>query len=399
YFTQWKKDTGHVAAIYYSSKTANGWSKPMLLNSVNETGHNSKQPHCSADGKYLYFSSDRTGGQGGYDIWYAPINADGTTGEAVNAGSRLNSSSNEQAPFYHNAAGTLVFASDRTPGMGGYDLFSAKGTATEWRAAENMGHPVNSSRDDVYFYSAGDGALLDNAFFSSDRGAECCLETYTISKTAKKKMITGVINDCRDNAPLADAAVIVKDKDGNTKQLTTASDGRYSFEWNSDGQRQLFVSKEKYMDKDAEILINGKNESNWQTDTMYNTTMCLEKKLVIKVENVVTVYFDFDKSEIKQRGTAQLDSIYNVLMNDTTFTIQISGYTDGRGTVEYNSVLSDKRAKACAEYLIEKGLDPNRISFFSFGACCPVEMELINGRDNAAGRSRNRRALINISKE
>jgi outer membrane protein OmpA-like peptidoglycan-associated protein len=119
---------------------------------------------------------------------------------------------------------------------------------------------------------------------------------------------------------------------------------------------------------------------------------------VIKVENIVTVYFDFDKSEIQERGISQLDSIYNVLTEDTTLNIQISGYTDGRGSVEYNKILSDKRAKACADCLIQRGIDAGRISFESFGACCPVEMELLNGRDNPDGRSMNRRALINIDK-
>ena len=120
---------------------------------------------------------------------------------------------------------------------------------------------------------------------------------------------------------------------------------------------------------------------------------------MLKVENVVTVYFDFDRSLLKERGREQLDSIYNVLMEDTAATIQISGYTDGRGSETYNKKLSDKRAKACADYLIQKGLVSTRISFESFGACCPLEMELINGRDNPDGRSMNRRALINISKE
>ena len=114
---------------------------------------------------------------------------------------------------------------------------------------------------------------------------------------------------------------------------------------------------------------------------------------------MVSLYFDFDKSSIKERGAAQLDSIYKVLVDDTTATIQVSGYTDGRGSVKYNNILSDKRAKACADYLIGKGIDSNRISFESFGACCPVEMELLNGRDNPDGRSMNRRALINISKD
>ena len=94
-----------------------------------------------------------------------------------------------------------------------------------------------------------------------------------------------------------------------------------------------------------------------------------------------------------------MDSIYSVLSADSTATIQISGYTDGRGSEEYNKKLSDRRAKACADYLIGKGIDAARISFESFGACCPIEMELLNGRDNPDGRSKNRRALINISKE
>ena len=83
---------------------------------------------------------------------------------------------------------------------------------------------------------------------------------------------------------------------------------------------------------------------------------------------------------------------------DTLATIQISGYTDGLGSAEYNAKLSDRRAKACADYLVQKGINPSRISFASFGACCPVEMELINGRDNPDGRSMNRRALINIER-
>ena len=102
---------------------------------------------------------------------------------------------------------------------------------------------------------------------------------------------------------------------------------------------------------------------------------------------------------MKDRSTEQLDSIYTILIEDTTATIQISGYADGRGSVEYNKILSDKRAKSCADYLIQKGIDSSRITFESFGACCPVEMELINGRDNEDGRSKNRRALINITKD
>ena len=400
YFTQWKRINGQsISSIYFSAKTENGWSQPQLLTSVNEQGANSKHPFCSADGKYLFFASDRQGGQGNFDIWYAPVLEDGTTGAPLNAGAQLNSTGNEQSPFYHSATGTLVFASDRMPGMGGYDLFSSKGWATNWRTPENLGYPINSARDDVYFYATGSGALLDQAYFSSDRGSECCLGTYMVSKSHKRKVLAGLIIDCNSNEPLAEAKVTMKDAAGVTLQSLTSQQGKYYFEMKGDPlQYQFAISKDKYSEKLADALIESRNETNWQTDTLYQTATCLEKKQVILVENVVSVFFDFDKSEVTTRGREQLDSIYVILINDSSASIQISGYTDGLGSAAYNKKLSDKRAKACADYLISKGLNPAVISFESFGACCPIEMELINGRDNPDGRSMNRRALININK-
>ena len=400
YLTQWKKENGQtVSSIYYSTKTATGWSQPQLLTSVNEAGHNSKQPFCSPDGQYLYFSSDRSGGKGGFDIWYAPILKDGTTGEAVNA-SGINSSANEQAPFYHSSTGTLVFASDRMPGMGGYDLYSSKGSGSDWKAAENMGSPVNSSRDDIYFFTNQSGSLLNHAIISSDRGSECCLALYTVTKTEKRKLMAGIVMDCAINQPLDSTMVVLKDASGKTWQTTTGPDGKYSFDiTDNPGQKQLIISRDNYMDKTSDIVIEKMDESNWRTDTLMNATACVEKKFVLKVENVVTLYFDFDKSALKDRANIQLDSIYQVMVDNPTYRLQISGYTDSKGSVEYNNKLSERRARACADYLIQKGLAPARINIHSFGAMFPVEMELINGRDNESGRAKNRRALINIDKE
>jgi outer membrane protein OmpA-like peptidoglycan-associated protein/tetratricopeptide (TPR) repeat protein len=399
YFTQWNKENGHpFTGIYFSNKTINGWSKPQLLKSVNQQGFSSKQPFCSSDGTYLFFSSDRKGGAGGFDIWYAPLLTDGTTGEAVNAGS-VNSSANELAPFYHNGSSTLVFASDRTPSMGGYDLFSSKGNMTQWKSPENMGYPVNSSRDDVYFFATENKSLLNNAIVSSDRGSECCLSTYAVVKAPKKKIITGLVLDCASNEPLESAQVTMREASGKTFQTTTSIDGKYSFELYDDAsQHQFIVNKEKYDNITADVMVEKIDDGNWQTDIINNASVCLTKKFVLKVENVVTVYFDFDKSEIKEMEMEKLDSIYNVMVENPAYTLQVSGYTDGKGSVEYNKKLSDNRAKSCAEYLIQRGIDSSRISFESFGACCPVEMELINGRDNENGRAKNRRALININK-
>ncbi len=400
YFTQWSKQGGKtISKIYLSKKTQKGWSSPVLLPFVSDSLYNSKQPFCSADGKYLFFSSDRPGGYGKFDIWYALLNTDGTAGEAINAGEVLNSSGNEQAPFYHASSATLVFSSDRDPGMGGYDLFSSAGSETDWSVPENMGHPINSSRDDVYFFASQKESLLENFILSSDRGSECCLETYALGKAPKRQLVNGIIRDCRGEEPLEGALVELKDQSGEAVQVTTGSNGVYEFELKKDiKEYQLSITKDLYKNKSASIVIAGSDISDWLKDVHSNIEVCLEKKLVIKPENVVTVYFDFDKSLLKDRGIIQLDSIYNVLTIDAAATLQISGYTDGLGSVEYNKVLSDKRARACADYLISKGIDAGRISFESFGACCPIEMEIINGRDNPDGRSMNRRALINITK-
>lgn len=410
YFSEWKKENGLiVSAIYYAVKQADGWSSPGLLPLVNVAGHNSKQPFCSSDGKYLFFASDRPGGFGKFDIWYASLNSDGTTGEPINAGTIINTGSDEQAPFYHNSSSTLVFSSNGRQGMGGYDLFAAKGSEASWKGPENMGHPVNSPRDDVYFFAPEKTGLLSNAIFSSDRGTGCCLETYRISKAPKNKRLAGILRDCNDNSPVGNAAIILRDASGEISKTTTDADGKYVFDLKNNTYQDmaLAIQKELYLDKTSPSNVVGTDESDLLTDKLTNEDLCIEKKpeekpeevLVIKAEDVVTVYFDYDKSELKPEVVSKLDSIYNIMIENTIATVQISGYTDGRGTEEYNKKLSDRRARACADYLIKKGIESSRISFVSFGACCPVEMELINGRDNPEGRSRNRRALINIKKD
>lgn len=405
YFSQWKKINGKtVTAIYYSVKQNAGWSEPTLLPLVNVSGYNSKQPFCTADGKYIFFASDRPGGSGKFDIWYARLKDDGTTDKPVNAGPVINTNGDEQSPFYHNSSNTLVFSSNGRQGLGGYDLFSAKGNETSWSEAQNMGYPVNSSRDDIYFFADEKKSLLTDAIFSSDRGSGCCLESYTITKAPKRKLLRGIVRDCKENSTVANAIITLKDQSGNIKTDTTDADGKFVFEIVQDNYRdqQLIINKDAYKDTIAAINIKETDESDLLIDKLMNADVCIEKvekKLVIKAENVVTVYFDFDKSELKLPAAGKLDSIYNVLIESPAATIQISGYTDGLGSEAYNKKLSDRRAKACADYLIMKGINSSRISFASFGACCPVEMEKINGRDNPDGRSRNRRALINISKD
>ncbi|BAV04038.1 Outer membrane protein OmpA [Filimonas lacunae] len=184
YFTRWAVLSGKKsAAIYVSRQAVKGvWDKPVVLGEVvNTPGYNMQQPCLLPGGKGLLYVSDKAGGFGGYDLWYAQLDVNGKPISSVNLGNTINTAYNEQAPYYHAASGTLVFATDGRTGLGGYDLFYSKGQPGSWSVPENFGYPVNSLKDDMYFISASaSGQLLDQAVISSDRTAACCLELMTV---------------------------------------------------------------------------------------------------------------------------------------------------------------------------------------------------------------------------
>ncbi|RXK86534.1 OmpA family protein [Filimonas effusa] len=186
YFTAWEvaADGKKTSVLYSSEKRGNTWSKPALLNvTINAKGYSARQPQVTADGAYLLFASDMPGGNGKFDIWYAPLDAKGVAGKAVNAGSQVNTAEDEQAPFYHQASETLVFAANGRTGMGGFDLFASKGKiGGSWEAPVNLGAPVNSVKDDIYFTNQQAHGLLEHAIISSDRSSACCLELFAVNK-------------------------------------------------------------------------------------------------------------------------------------------------------------------------------------------------------------------------
>ncbi|WP_164974215.1 OmpA family protein [Filimonas effusa] len=183
FFTAWNIIKGKKsAALYISRRNGNGWSQPVLLDTlVNRPGYQAQQPFLLPGGRYLLFVSDRPGGIGGLDIWCAELDGSGHAVRVFNAGNTINTAGNEQAPYYHAPGNRLVFASDGRTGMGGYDLYYSKGNIGAWQTPVNFGYPVNSVKDDMYFASLSASAdPLEMALLSSDRDAECCLELMAL---------------------------------------------------------------------------------------------------------------------------------------------------------------------------------------------------------------------------
>ncbi|MBX2931407.1 MAG: OmpA family protein [Chitinophagaceae bacterium] len=408
YLTRWTiAGAKKSAAIYSSKKANNGWGEPTLLDStINVSGANTQQPFVMPDGRALLFSSDRSGGVGGFDLWYVQLDKEGNviSGTVSNMGSNINTKFDEQAPYYHTPSGTLVFSSNGYVGMGGYDFYASKGTVNNWSAPENLGYPLNSIKDDIYFSSNGGAKnILGDVMFSSDRESACCLDMFTLSKERPIKQIAGIVVDCETNEPINGANVEVKGSSYNTvASSTTGSDGSYSFTIEDFDNFTSSASAEGYN-------ANSVTTAGITDDMIVNQTLnvlCLQKipppppETPPAVDTVVVmdnIYFAFNKADLLPESHAALDEQIVSMMNKyPTMVIEIGGHTDSQGSDDYNLTLSKARAESVKKYLVGKGIEASRMEAVGYGESKPIAPNSINGKDNPEGRKKNRRTEFKV---
>jgi outer membrane protein OmpA-like peptidoglycan-associated protein len=402
YFTRWAMKGLKVAAIYKSTMTAtNVWSEPEKLGKdINADGFSSQQPSVTSDGKYLLYASNKTGGIGKFDLWYATLEED-KIGASVNFGEPVNSDENEITPFYHLPSKQLVFSSNGRVGMGGYDLFQAKGTiAGKWDEPKNLGYPVNSQKDEQYFYGGNDKFLLKDFYISSDRGSECCLELYTANKLIKK-WLTGKVVDKKTGQPIEGAHVqFANDKGVALPPVTTDHDGVYFVETDPYNSLSANASKETYEPSTQSIKgdfnIDTLNRADWAL-----TPIPPPPPPVITEDKPLIVRFEYDSANISPEYQESLDSLAAMMARDVDMKVEIGGYTDQHGDERYNKKLSQKRADAAKKYLVERyKSDAARLTTKGYGKCCPIEKEVNeDGTENEAARKTNRRLEFKMAKK
>jgi len=398
-----------LSSIYVSNRLADGnWSSPLKLDSkINVSGYNSIQPSITQDNKYFLFSSDREGGEGKFDIWFAEIDASGNLGEPFNLKS-INTKEDDQAPFYHTKTNTLVFASKGYLGMGGFDLYTAKGTLPNLSTPANLGYPANSPKDDIYFFSTSKDSLLKNSYVSSDRASDCCLELFAVNKTyplKHKQDLTGKVIDCESNTPI-DAASVAVNTVAVNYLLSTNDKGIFRVA-KADSVTGFNINKEGFIAKSIPFTAL----ANPMTDTIYNLSVCLNKvpakkdtAAVVDSVNIsnkaLFVYFDFNKFDIKKEFYPVLDKVVNLmkLYPSVSILLSIDGYTDGKGSEAYNLRLGQKRADACKQYILNKGIEAKQLTLKSFGKMNPAAPDTTPpyNKDNPDGRALNRRVEMRI---
>jgi len=377
--------------IYIAEKKGDDWGKPFDLQPpVNTPGWES-QPSISADGRTLYFVSNRKGGYGGYDIWKSTVTDKGWS-EPENLGPNINTPYDEQSPFIHPDDSTLYFCSNGWPGMGGKDLFvSHLGKDGKWQKPVNLGYPINSSGDENGLTVTANG---NYAFFASNNlngygGFD--IYTFELPPSMRPHMVTyvkGVVTDINTKQPL-EAAVEIIDLEKNLpvyQDYSSAEQGDFLATITSGKNYGLNVSKDGYLFYSANFSLIGHEAKDPYILSIELSPIEIGNKVVLN-----NIFFDTNKFDIKPDSKAELQKLLDFLTLNPTIHIEISGHTDDVGNDQANQTLSENRAKAVYQYLIASSIDPQRLIYKGYGQTQPI---VPNTSDE--NRSRNRRTEFKI---
>ncbi|KIQ19113.1 flagellar motor protein MotB [Flavobacterium sp. MEB061] len=380
--------------------------KAILINdewsNVQELPFNSDQysvahPALSFDEKILYFASDMPGTLGLSDLFKVSINNDGTYGKPENLGADINTEGRETFPFISND-NEIYFASDGRPGLGGLDVFVAKiNNDGSFEEVQNLGEPINSKQDDFAFII---NSKNRNGFFSSNRenslGLDDVYRFTEIRKLVCEQDLMGTVTDAETNQTLSNVTLsLFNEAYQFVAEVVSDQNGNYIFPNVKCGKKYFIkTSKTDYEIKEVPIAlkrINGKTTLAIAIQKKF--TPLVAKQVVVKTTKVNPViiksikvgtdlakllhipmnFFDLGKATIKKSSEPQLQKIVDILNQYPTLKLDIRSHTDSRQSAENNMVLSEKRAQSTKNWLIQKGIDGNRLAAKGYG-----ETKLVN---------------------
>ena len=340
--------------IYRASKKNGKWLSIESLK-INDQNYSNKNPMIGPKGEYLYFSSNMPGGYGQYDIYKAKINEDGSIGDPLNLGQKINTEGQEGFPFMSEDK-IIYFSSDGHLGLGGLDVFYSKNIDTKWSNVRNVGIPVNSGADDFAFMING-----DDGYISSNRpGGVGKDDIYAIKKIMPlcDILFTTNIIDSKTKESISSATTSISDNTGiidNTK--ITSEKGLAEFMLECEDEIQLMVSKTGYESKMLDLKFSDIDPPVLDVYLNPIEEIIVEEKIILN-----PIYFDFDKSNITNKAAFELDKLVAIMEKYPDMVIRAESHTDARGPASYNKGLSDRRAKSTAQYVISKGISEERIS-------------------------------------
>ena len=414
YFTRCphEKNKAFGCEIWMSRKVGSNYSEPEMLqlgarSSDQDTFQVYRgQPTVSADDELLIFSSNQPGGQGGRDLWSVRLDKEGQPeGTPKNLGSGVNSRGDDKFPFLR-ANGDLYFSSDGYPGMGGLDLFVAERTnAGSWGAVENLKSPLNSCGDDFAIVFDGNE---DKGYFTSNRaGGKGQDDVWRFFMPTLVFALQGTCYDKLTGLPLADTKVEVVGTDGSSFSTMTDANGSFAFAENQ---------KDRWIHQNTSYSIRAGKE-NYLVVSDHVSTVDLEESTTFAKEYFLQpvvpgtgiiplpqVLYEVDQFELTTAGRDSLEILFTTLTENPTIIIELRSHTDSRNTRRFkggNMELSQKRAQACVNFLVGKGIDPRRMVPVGKGATEPLVPEaeiraLRTKEEQEAAYQKNRRTDFTV---
>ena len=366
YFTYSKPINGQDlgAKIYKSDRASGEWGEAQEVKLFADSSITVGHPALNPSGDTLYFVSDAAGGQGGKDIWFAELEGS----EWVNAqplGAGINTSADEMYPYVH-ADGSLYFASNGHPGYGGLDLFKATRDTTNKDSVVwilfNLGAPFNGAGDDFGITFAGN---TQNGFFSSNRGDKKGMDKiYQFVLPEMEFIAEGKVSDELGN-PIADAKLRIVGSDGTNSMINTRRDGSYKIKIKRDVKYVMLATSRGYLNaKEQWNTYNLKDSKTYTMDFMLSPI-----SRPVKMENV---FYEFGRWDITPATETELLKLVKLLNDNPNITIELSAHTDLVGNEQFNLELSQKRAQSCCNFLIQHGIDPERLTPVGYGKTKPI---------------------------
>lgn len=354
--------------LYLSVALGDVWNKPELFKVGTEKKDSSLYAHPSLaiDGLKLYFTSDRAGGEGGYDIWFIErATREDAWGEPQNAGNVVNSEGDEMYPYIRDD-GTLYFSSNGHHGMGGFDLFRVNLDAKGKEQIVNLMYPLNSPADDF-------GILFENnaerGFFSSNRkGSVGYDDIWSFSLPPLEFSVTGKVVNEVTRKPLANTKVKLIGNNGVSLEAKTDAKGNYSFDLLPSANYIIMATSKGFLNGKQKITTEGLEESkDFEAD--------IEMTAIDIPVEIPNIMYDFGKWTLRPESIVSLEKLIEILEDNPNIIIELGSHSDYRGSESINREISQKRAQAVVDFLILKGVDSRRLVPKGYGSDVPKKAD------------------------
>ena len=381
--------------LYFSRKTGDTWSLPENIGKPVNSVYYETQPSLSADGKTLYFACDRPGGFGDIDIYVSTMDDQNNWSTPRNLGEIINTTGRDWAPFIHPDNQTLYFASNEHIGLGGFDLFYSKiDSAGNWGKPVNMGYPINTGNDEFGLIL---NAAGDKAYFASDKDSLNGRDIYTFelykeARPTEVSYLKGKVYDADTKVALRASFELIDLKSGQVISQSSSDSltGEFLVCIPANHDYLLNVSKYGYLFFSDNFSLN----NVFEISEPFIKDVPLQPIKVGKSVILKNIFYEFDSYLLKDESKIELDKLIQFMKTYPSVKIEISGHTDNIGTSEYNKTLSEKRARAVAEYLMNSAIENERIKYVGYGFTKPL-----TSNDSEEGRAQNRRTELVITEK